>query len=204
MINFLTSLLTKEEKKEEANDYERYRWFFTTSGKLVKGGKSAEQNEDIMSRVENDDVIMHTSSPGSPFTIIKSPSEEDIEEVAIFTACFSQEWKRGKDKAEVHIFKGEQVTKNKSMKTGTFGVMGSVKRKKVELKLTLDFQKGKLRAIPATSLKKKAIILTPGNLDKNQATNKLMDILKNKYNYPITRDEIMSAIPSDNISIKEK
>ena len=93
-------------------DYEKYRWFFTSSNKIVIGGKSAEQNEDIMRNIENEDVVMHTSSPGSPFCIISSPSEKDIEEVAIFTACFSHEWKKGKKTSEVHIFKGEQVTKN--------------------------------------------------------------------------------------------
>jgi hypothetical protein len=201
MVNFFTAIVAGDKKRE---DYESYRWFFTSSGKLVIGGKSAEQNEEIMSSVQDDDVIMHTSSPGSPFAIIKNPSEQDIEEAAIFTACFSHEWKRAKNKAEVHIFRGEQVTKNKGMKTGTFGVQGSIKRKKVELKLVLEFQKGKLRAVPFVRGKKKGILITPGNLDKNQATNKLMDIIKNKNNYPITRDEIMSAIPSDNMGIKEK
>jgi hypothetical protein len=199
MISFLASAISNSEKRGQ--DYEKYRWFFTSSGKLVIGGKNAEQNESIMSGVENDDVIMHTSSPGSPFCIIKNPSENDIEEAAVFTACFSHEWKRGKDKAEVHIFKGEQVTKNKGMKTGTFGVLGSVKRKKVNLKLILEFQKGKLRAVPYNG--KKGIIIVPGSLDKIQAATKLMDIIKNKKNYPITKEEIMSAIPSDNMAIKE-
>ena len=29
-------------------DYKKYRWFFTSSDNLVIGGKSAEQNEEIM------------------------------------------------------------------------------------------------------------------------------------------------------------
>ena len=183
-------------------DYEKYRWFFTSSNKIVIGGKSAEQNEDIMRNIENEDVVMNTSSPGSPFCIISSPSEKDIEEVAIFTACFSHEWKKGKKTSEVHIFKGEQVTKNNGMKVGTFGVMGSIKRKKVQLKLALDFQKGKLRALPLSCAKKKLLVLTPGKLDKMQAAAKIKEIIRNKYNYPISTDEIMSAIPSDSISIK--
>jgi putative heme degradation protein len=190
--------------EDERGEYEKYRWFFTSSGKLVIGGKSAEQNEKIMTKAEDDDMIMHTSSPGSPFCIIKNPSADDIEEAAVFTACFSQEWKRGKDKAEVHIFKGEQVKKNKGMKVGTFGVMGSVKRKKVKLKLSLEFQKGKLRAVPCLNGKKKSIVLVPGSLDKLRAANKILGIIKNEFNYPITKDEIMAAIPSDNIAVKVK
>ncbi|MDP1729267.1 MAG: NFACT RNA binding domain-containing protein [archaeon] len=187
--------------KINKTDYEKYRWFFTSSEKIVIGGKNAEQNEQIMESVEKDDVILHTSAPGSPFCIIKNPNKKDIEEVAIFTACFSHEWKKHKNKSEVHIFRGEQVTKNKGMKTGTFGVMGSVETKKVELKLILDFQKGKIRALPPSVAKKKILTIIPGNLDKIQAANKITSFIKDKLNYPITRDEVMSALPSDNIGI---
>ncbi len=185
-------------------NYEKYRWFYTSSGKLVIGGKNAEQNEEIMKNVEVDDVIMHTSTPGSPFCIIKNPSAKEIEETAIFTACFSHEWKKKKKKSEVHIFRGAQVIKNKGMKTGTFGVMGSVETKKVELKLVLDFQKGKLRALPPSAAKKKILMLVPGSLDKLRAAEKIADYIKTKHSYPISKEEVMSAIPSDNIGIRER
>jgi len=186
----------------EQRSYEGYRWFFTSSGKLVVGGKSSVQNEDIMRRVGNDDVIMHTSTPGSPFCIIKNPNEKDLEETAIFTACFSQEWKKLKKKTEVHIFKGEQVTKRNGMKQGTFGIMGSVNKKKVDLKLALTIQQGKLRAVPLTVAKQKLVILTPGSFDKQEAAEKIMKIMRNKHRHPVSQEEVMSAIPSDNIDVK--
>ena len=72
-------------------DYEKYKWFYTSSGKLVIGGKSAEQNEslvkDIM-RIKKNYIVMHTKEPGSPFAIIlddiKNVSENDLDETAIF------------------------------------------------------------------------------------------------------------------------
>jgi len=182
--------------------YEKYRWFFTSSDKLVFGGKNSTQNEEIMKFAEADDVIMHTSTPGSPFCIIKNPNKQDLEEVAVFTACFSHEWKKLKKRSEVHIFKGEQVTKKNGMKQGTFGIMGSINKKKVDLKLALDIQKGKLRAVPFSVTKKKLAILIPGNLDKNTAADKILKIMKNTHGYPISKDEVMSAIPSDNINVK--
>ena len=185
-------------------DYEKYRWFFTSSGKLVIGGKSSKQNEDIMSQVEEDDLIMHTSTPGSPFCILKNPTRKDVEEAAVFTACFSHEWKKLKKKSEVHIFKGEQVIKKRNMKEGTFGILGSVNKKKVELRLGLEIQRGKLRAIPYNSAKKPMAILTPGHFDKIEAGKKILKIIKDKYGYPITKDEVMSAIPADNISVKAR
>jgi len=183
--------------------YEKYKWFFTSADHLVIGGKSSKQNEEIMAGVKSEDLIMHTSTPGSPFCVIRNPTRKEVEEVAVFTACFSHEWKKMKMKSEVHIFKGDQVIKKKNMKEGTFGIMGSVNKKKVELKLALDFQKGKLRAVPVSVAKKKLAILTPGNLDKQDAAKKILKIIKDKQGYPITLDEVMQAIPSDNIKIKE-
>ena len=35
-------------KTQEFKDYKKYRWFITSSNKLVVGGKSAEQNEFLI------------------------------------------------------------------------------------------------------------------------------------------------------------
>ncbi len=187
-------------------EFRKYRWFFTSSGNLVIGGKSAEQNEEIMKKhSESRDkyVVMHTSAPGSPFTLIKEPSKKDLDEMATFTACFSQQWKKNQEEAEVDIFSIEQVNKDKKMKTGTFGVTGKIQRRKVELELTLDFQKGKLRGVPFSVVKKPFVLLTPGSLTKEQATDELLKIIKNKFNYIMTKEEIMAALPSKDIFIKE-
>ena len=184
-------------------DYKKYRWFFTSSGKLVIGGKSAEQNEEIMERIKNEDMVMHTSSPGSPFCIIKKPNNEDIEECASYNACFSQEWKRGKKTSEVHIFSGKQVVKSGCMKTGTFGIVGAVKKKKVVLALTLCFQEKTLRAVPLkTADKQGMLIITPGRIEKEKAAEKILSLLKESFNVAVSKEDILSAIPSGGFEIK--
>lgn len=184
--------------------YEKYRWFFTSSGKLVIGGKNAEQNEQIMKSAKSDDYVLHTASPGSPFCIIQNPSKKDLEETAIFTGSFSHDWKNKKKKADVHVFKGGQVKKAKNMKTGTFGVSGKIETIRAELKLALDFQKGKLRAIPLSTAKKPIAVLTPGEMSKEKAAEKIAEVIKEKLCYPIKKEEILQAIPSDKIRIQEK
>lgn len=186
-------------------EYEKFRWFFTSSGKLVMGGKSAEQNEELMSKIGGSKgfIVMHTAAPGSPFCIIKNPNKEDLQEVAVFTACFGQDWKRGKKESEVHVFNSEQIKKAKGMKQGTFGIAGKPKNMKVKLELALDFQKGKLRALPISSAKKPIARISPGNLTKEQAAEQIAGIIKSELCYPIKKDEIMAAIPSDKLSIKE-
>ncbi|MCS7134622.1 MAG: DUF814 domain-containing protein [Candidatus Pacearchaeota archaeon] len=183
-----------------------YRWFLTSSGKLVIAGKNSKQNEELMKNVKETDVVLHTEAPGSPFCIIKNPEEKDLKEAAIFCACFSQEWKRRKKETIVHIFKGNQIFKDKTMKEGTFGIRGKVKKKRVKLKLTLCFQENKLRAVPISCLKVYGkgipkIILEPGKIKKEI----IVEIIKKRLEdngIKINAEEILQALPSGGFSIR--
>lgn len=103
-----------------------FRQAFTSSGNVMLAGKNAEQNEELVKQIQDDEIVLHTKEPGSPFVNIKGKaSKGDIQEAAIFCAKYSQAWKKAKTKpgkVEVHVFKGRDIYKNKSMKTGTFGV----------------------------------------------------------------------------------
>ncbi|MBR9703901.1 DUF814 domain-containing protein, partial [Candidatus Pacearchaeota archaeon] len=72
--------------------YEKFKWFFTSGGVLVVGGKSDSGNEVLLKEYKKPGyVVTHTSSPGSPFCIIvkDNPSKKDIEETCVFCSCFS-------------------------------------------------------------------------------------------------------------------
>jgi len=192
-------------KSVTIKDYERFRWFFTSNDILVIGGKSDKQNESIIERFSKPEyTIMHTSKPGSSFVIIqnKNPSKQDLKEAAIFCGCFSQQWKLNKKIIEIDIFKGKQIYKNKSMKTGTFGIHGAKKLLKIKPKLFLIIQKGILRSVPESIKEKKLIEITPGNLSKEISTKNIARTLKEKYNLLISKSEILQALPSDKINIK--
>ena len=192
--------LTNLDKK-----YESFRWFFTSNNVLVVGGKSDEQNEIVLKEfIKPNYIIMHTSAPGSPFMVIQSdnPSKKDIEEAGVFCACFSQQWKLGKRLVEIDVFKGEQIYKLKGMKTGTFGVKGNKKTIKAKPELVLVIQNGKLRAVPKTNDLKVLAEVKQGNISKEQASEKISKIIKDKYHFPISREEIMAAIPSGKLSVK--
>jgi len=194
-------------KLQSSKNYENYRWFFTSSDNLVIGGKSDEQNELVLKNfLRPEYTILHTSNPGSPFMIIQSenPDKDDIEESAIFCACFSKQWKEVKPnkKIEVDVFKGDQVYKTKSMKTGTFGIKGDKKILKVVPKLVLVFQKGKLKSVPRTKKEKPLVEIKPGKLTKEKAAELIAKKIKDKFHFPISKEEIRSAIPSNKIGVK--
>ena len=167
----------------EFKEYKKYRWFFTKSGKLVIGGKSAEQNDELLRKLkalETNFFVMHTASPGSPFSIIfekmEKVAKDDLNEAAIFTGCFSRAWRSGAKKAEVHIFKLSDLYKLKSMAQVTWGVREVLSKPKVNLELVLTKQSGILRAVPEQSLSNKKDILLkvfPGKNLKEQMLPKL-------------------------------
>jgi len=118
----------------------KFRKFTTLSGKLVLAGKNAEQNEQLVRQAGSDEFMLHTKAAGSPFCNIKAAegvSKEDIKEAALFCATYSREWKHYHKDVEVHVFKGKDLYKEKSMKTGTFGV----KKFKVTLVKNKDIEK---------------------------------------------------------------
>jgi hypothetical protein len=179
--------------------YEQYRWFFTSSGKLVIGGKSASQNESIVEKASDLDTLLHTSAPGSPFCTIKNPDKKDIKETAIFTACFSQEWKKNKE-IEVNVFLKEDITKTSKMKEGTFNVRRIQETIKVKNPcLYLKFQKEKLRAVP---FKPGIVVISQGKKTKEETGKIIKDILEMKIKKSMDIDEIYSAIPSGNMEVK--
>tara|TARA_Y100000310_G_C20362032_1_gene659448 strand:+ start:37 stop:669 length:633 start_codon:yes stop_codon:yes gene_type:complete len=189
---------TKKSVAKPDESFKKYRWFITSSKKIVIGGKNSEQNESLIKNLINsgeDYIVMHTKRPGSPFAILptSTPTEEDIEETAIFTACFSQAWKSKAKKIVIDIFKTSNIYKKKGMKQGTFGVKKVMQNKIVEPKLYLTKQKSVLRAIPQE--KKNAITIIPGNISKEKIAEQIAKELK------IKKEEVLSALPSGNSQI---
>lgn len=182
-------------------NYTHYRWFFTSTGLLVVGGKSAVQNDVLLQEVlarKGEYCIMHTEDPGSPFTIIDAQlatlSQQDYREVAIFTACFSKAWKAGKKQAIVHLFSSSQIHKQTAMKAGTWGVYGNVQKLSVPLQLALIKQKGKLRAVPPSLVtgKKKQLYVIPGTTPKEE----LLPKIELELDSALAADEVLQALPA--------
>ena len=57
--------------------YDRFRWFVSSDGFLVVGGRDVDTNEEIFKKyMEKRDIVFHTQTPGAPLTVVKTGGEE--------------------------------------------------------------------------------------------------------------------------------
>lgn len=120
--------------------YEQFRWFHTSDGFLVIGGRNASQNEAIVKKyTEPYDRVFHSQAHGGPITLIKAtdPSEPGrsvdfpdttLEEAAQFAVSYSSVWKDGHFAGDAYLVEPDQLTKEaesgESVAAGGFVVRG--------------------------------------------------------------------------------
>ncbi|WP_137288775.1 ribosome rescue protein RqcH [Natronorubrum halophilum] len=121
--------------------YDRFRWFHTSDGYLVIGGRNADQNEELVKKyLEPGDTVLHTQAHGGPVTVLKAtdPSEasssdielpeSSVEEAAQFAVSYASVWKDGRYAGDVYAVDSDQVTKTPEsgeyLEKGGFAVRG--------------------------------------------------------------------------------
>lgn len=125
------------------------RTHISKQGTLFLAGRTDKNNEELISQVKPSELVFHTKAPGSPFVNIKGvPKEGDVKEASILCARYSRDWKKSKNDILIHEFKGNSISKSKSMKTGTFGVGRAkdilVKKEEIESFVARPAKKGEL------------------------------------------------------------
>jgi|TARA_B100002003_G_C14137823_1_gene547287 predicted ribosome quality control (RQC) complex YloA/Tae2 family protein len=109
-----------------------FRAFVTSSGLRVFGGRDAENNDKLVWDGKPNDVMLHTSAPGSPFVNVgDSATKSDIKEAAVFCAKFSQDWRDSKRDVVVNVFVRKDMDKDKKAKSGSWNVS---KQDKIKVK----------------------------------------------------------------------
>ncbi|MFX1574448.1 MAG: ribosome rescue protein RqcH [Promethearchaeota archaeon] len=144
-VNFLI-------KKPKKKWYEKFRWFISSDGFLIIGGRDAISNEIIFKKyVDQSDLIFHTNTPGSPLTIIKNPENKaipqtTIQETADFVASYSRAWQENWGVVDVFYVNPTQISKNppsgEYLPKGSFIISGKkniVKNAKTEIAIGLKF-----------------------------------------------------------------
>ena len=120
--------------------YEEFRWFHTSDGFLVIGGRNADENEALVKKyLERGDRFFHTQAHGGPVTILKAtgPSEpakevdfpdSSIHEAAQFAVSYSSVWKEGRFADDAYSVTPDQVSKTPEsgefLEKGGFAIRG--------------------------------------------------------------------------------
>ncbi len=114
--------------------YEKFRWFYSSDGFLVVGGRDATTNDILIKKyMESHDVVFHADILGAPFVLIKTegkaPPEQTIRESAQLAASYSRAWREMLGAVDVYWFSPQQVSKSpppgQYLKKGTFMIHGS-------------------------------------------------------------------------------
>ncbi|WP_299234988.1 ribosome rescue protein RqcH [Natronomonas sp.] len=120
--------------------YERFRWFRTSDGFLVLGGRNADQNEELVSKyMDPSDRFFHAQAHGAPVTVLKTTAPDeparDVDvpdrskrEAARFALSYSSLWKDGKLAGDVYEVDPDQVSKTPEsgeyIEKGSFVIRG--------------------------------------------------------------------------------
>jgi predicted ribosome quality control (RQC) complex YloA/Tae2 family protein len=175
--------------------YEKYRWFISSEGFLVLGGRDVKSNETLAKRhMAANDIFLHAAIHGAPYTIIKVPDEppgqQTLEEAAQFAVTFSRAWQDGLSSGEAYWVNPEQVSfsppSGEYLPTGAVMLYGSknyIRRVSVELAVGVILEEE--YAVPISgppsaviSQTEFYIRLVPGDMKKGELVKGVLNRLK--------------------------
>jgi predicted ribosome quality control (RQC) complex YloA/Tae2 family protein len=203
----------EEEKSKEKRTqkwYEKFRWFITSEGFLVVGGRDAGSNELIVKKhMEKNDLVFHTEAAGSPFFILKTegkqPSERSIQEVADATYIFSKSFRGGVGGVNSFWVRPDQVSttplSGEYLERGSFIINGKkniiVPRFNLSIGITKD---GAIICAPTTAVKKNCEKYIELEQSRGEKPSDLAKKIKKKIGGDL--DDIVRALPAGNIGLK--
>ncbi|MBN2602980.1 MAG: NFACT family protein [Candidatus Thermoplasmatota archaeon] len=184
----LTTKIAKNEVTSRKFWFESYRWFISSDGNLVIGGKDAKSNEKVVKKhLKVGDRYVHADIQGAPSCVVKKRdvndnemeiSEKTLEEACIFSACYSKAWKQFTESQAYWVYP-EQVSKTPQsgefVKKGAFIIRGTRNYRKVKLELVIgEVQIGgeiKIMGGPLESIKNRSdkyVVIVPGKTSKSE------------------------------------
>ena len=195
----------KEQRKREW--YEKFRWFFSSTGFLVIGGRDATTNEIVIKKyTDKNDIVLHTDMAGSPFFVIKSEGKEidkqTLNEAADATCTFSRAWKLQRQSQDVFYVKPEQVSKEAKsgeyLSKGAFMIYGETKYLDNKCNLCVGIKGNVIMSGPFEAISKnceKYVKLTFGDEKASSMAKRI------RYKLGGELDEIIRSLPAGTFKI---
>ena len=214
------AVLVSEIRKK--NWYERYRWFYTSDGFLVIGGRDAASNSAVVRKhLNKNDKIFHGDIFGSPFFIIKDAQnvpDTSMNEVAHATVCFSRAWREGMYGVSAYWVNPEQVKKSapsgEFLPKGSFTIEGQrnfIKSGNLKLAVGIIPQEDgyALTCGPPDTIKRNSIcyaIIEPQGIEMVDAAKKIrleFSKIHEEITKKISIDEFVRIMPAGKSQVKD-
>ncbi len=169
--------------------FHRFRWFETSDGVLVVGGRDAGQNEELVRRyLGGGDTFVHADLHGAPVVVVKGTTGH-MDEVAQFAASYSGAWKSGHFTTDVYSVRPDQVSKTppsgEYLSTGGFIVRGErTYFRNVPLAISIGLVQGERPRIvggpPGATARRTRLFVTlrPGIFEPNDIAKKVVRTLR--------------------------
>jgi predicted ribosome quality control (RQC) complex YloA/Tae2 family protein len=193
--------------------FERYRWFVSSEGAIVLGGKDARTNDMLVKKhLQTGDRYVHADIHGAPSVVVKMAegiSEQTLAEACKFAVATSKAWNAKIGSGVGYWVMPEQVSKTPQsgefLARGAFVIRGKRNySNKTEIMLGLgevEFEGerkvmcGPVEAIEARS--KRYVLIRPGSIDKNSFAK----VAAKVFNVPI--EEVQRVLPPGNVDVVE-
>ena len=204
------------------NWYERYRWFYTSDGLLVIGGRDAASNSALIRKhLGKNDRVFHGDIFGSPFFVLKDTqdvSNRSMDEVAHATVCFSRAWREGLYGLNAFWVNPEQVKRSapsgQFLPKGSFTIEGQrnfINAANLRLAVGIIPQKDghALTCGPPVPIKKSSIcyaIIEPHGSDIAENAKKIrfeFSEINKEITKRISIDDFVRVLPAGKSQIKE-
>lgn len=210
-------MVPRKRVKKELKWFEKLRWFITSEGNLVLGGKDANSNENIVKKyLDNNDIYMHADIHGAPSIAVKltnhTLNDDILKESAIFAASFSTAWSKGYSNQDVFWVKPEQVSKTPEagefLTKGAFVIRGQrsfVRSAKLRIGVGIvDYEGKRIMAGPVDAMEKysnKYIIIKPGYTKKEAIAKSILSKI-NEDNL-LSLEDVVRVLPTGKCDIEK-
>nr|WP_319374609.1 ribosome rescue protein RqcH [uncultured Methanobacterium sp.] len=206
--------------RKELKWFEKLRWFLSSDGLLVIGGRDAGTNEMVVKRhLDNQDIYLHSDIHGAPSVVIKKGEvegeipESTIQEAGSLAASFSSAWNKGYGSQDVYWVHPDQVSKTPQsgefVARGAFIIRGSRNYLRgIPLKIAVgivDYEGERIMAGPVESLAKHTdnyVVLKPGFTKKEEIARSVLKKIDPKR--ILTLEDVIRVLPSGKCDFEGK
>jgi len=220
----ISELKTQDKRqKKQLKWYEKLRWFISSDGMMVIGGRDANSNELVVKKyARNNDIYFHSDIHGSPSTLVQNDNnleeipETTLYEAACFTSSYSSAWKEGFSSYDSYWVNLSQVSKTPEageyIKKGSFVIRGRKNfYRNVPVLIAIgivDYDDDKrIMAGPVSAVEHHTdnfVIIKPGFTKKERISKEILHIIDKEKLFGV--DDIVRNLPSgkcDLLDIRE-